>query len=455
MPKIGLGNHIENESENISHLFDIFTNNRVDTSMQKGYEQEIHLTSALTNTGPFEFFIPPSSDFIHLPKTRLVIEGRILLQADNGNPAAAAQIGICNLFPQSLFKQVDVTIGNINTSSQDNMYAYKSYFETLFSYSKIAKSSHLKDLCGWIEDEVGLQDATLLAPIAAAGAVAAQNENKGWVNRRALVSQGRLFNFSIPIHADIFQCNKLIPPNTPIRIVLTRNTDAFSLICADAAANVFINLTKLNLFVRRIIPTDKVVNYFATHLPKKEVILPFSRSVIKKETIPAGITNYSLKLFSGESPRQLLFCMVQQNRVEGRRNINPFHFQHFDVNFINLRINGMSTPSKPFQPDFANEVIARLLRSLYDSTGVGCGDGSYGLSRAQFLNGHTFFAYDLSADQCNGLHEHQREIGKTIELDLIFNAALANVINVLIYATFETELRLLNGQGQPPNFING
>jgi len=444
--KVGLGNHIESSSE-LSHHFDIFSRPSTETSMLEGYEHEIHLTTRLTHEGPYEFFIPPSNDFIHLPRTRLEITGQILLPFD-AVPAAAARFSVCNLFPHALFKQVDVVVGGINTSNQDNMYPFKAYFETLFSYSKIAKASHLRDLSCYFEDTVNREDVTLLDGEANA-------LNNGFILRNNLVREGKVFNFNIPIHADIFQCNRLIPPNTSIRITLTRNTDAFPLVADGTCPILKIKLTELNLFVKRIIPSEKAMNYFASKLLKDEVILPFSRSVIKRETIPQNMTNYYLKLFSGEQPRQLLICMTNQNRLNGLKTLNPFVFKHFNLTYLNLRINGMSVPSKPYQPDFVNGKVARELRSLYDNTGVGTSDGSYGLSKDQFINNHVFFAWDLTADSCNGYHLHDRKVGKSIDLELLFSAGNADAINLLVYATFETELRLQNGVGVAPEFVHG
>lgn len=75
-----------------------------------------------------------------------------------------------------------------------------------------------------------------------------------------------------------------------------------------------------------------------------------------------------MKLFNGELPRQILIGFIRQDRVNGTRTVNPFKFEHFDLSYLNLRINGMSCPVKPYTPDFGAEIIARELRALYDNT---------------------------------------------------------------------------------------
>ena len=57
---------------------------------------------------------------------------------DNGT-----DYSIVNLFPHSLFSQVDLEIDGVNLSSQDNLYPYKAYLESLLTYGHDAKFSHL------------------------------------------------------------------------------------------------------------------------------------------------------------------------------------------------------------------------------------------------------------------------------------------------------------------------
>lgn len=437
---VGLGNHIENKDEIVSHSFDIFSSGTIEKAMERGYECEIRTTTSVTNEGPYEFIIPPSSDYIYLPQTRLQIQGKITTAA-GANPADDVAYSTANLFPQTLFRQVDVHVGGMNTAAQDGLYAYKAFFETLFSYSSVSKNSHLKSCSGWVDDTAGQHDTL-------AGG------NTGYTGRRAFVAPATTFDFCIPLHADIFQCGKLVPPRTQIKIVLYRNNDLFSLMSANAA-DLKINIKHLSLFIRRILPNETLGKLYDSQLEKKEVILPFSRSILKRDTVATGTTNVHLPLFNGEMPRQILMAMVDSTRLDGSKSLNPFKFGHFNVRHVNLRINGMSEPGRPYEPDFTNHLIARELRALYDNTGILTGDSGFAITRSDFEQGKTFFAWDLTPDHCNGYHIHEKKIGKTIDLDLVFNEALPNNINVLIYATYETHIKLLNGMTIEANFVNG
>lgn len=436
----GIGNHVENKHEMVSHSFDIFSNMPIEKAMDRGYEQEILPATTLSNEGPFEFIIPPSSDYIFFPHTRLHIQGKIQTE-NNADPDAATEYSVVNLFPQSLFKNIEVHVGGINTAPSNGLYPYKAFFETLFSYSEVGKSSHVASCSGWIDDTPEQYDTKAAA-------------NAGYTSRKQFVSTGRTFDFCIPLHADIFQCSRLIPPKTPVKIILTRQPDVFSLMAA-AGTQLKINLLKLSIFIRRIIPSEQISSLYLNQLEKKEVVLPFSRSIIKRETIPVGTTNINIPLFNGELPRQILIAFVASTRLDGRQAENPFYFYHNNVNYVNLRINGLSEPNKPYTPDFTNYKYTRELRALYDNTGVLSGDNGFCITRAQFRSGKTFFAWDLTPDHCNGFHIHDKKIGKTVDLDLGFSAALEAAINVLVYATYESEIKILDGQTIEAKFVNG
>ncbi len=64
------------------------------------------------------------------------------------------------------------------------------------------------------------------------------------------------------------------------------------------------------------------------------------------------------------------------------------------------------------------------------------------------------FAWDLTPDSCNGWHLHEQENGKTVDQDLQFSVALPDAANVVIYATYETGIRISKDGIVTSNFIN-
>lgn len=429
----GIGGLIINKEEGLAHNFELFSGGVLEKAMKKGYDQQVYPTSFNSSEGPFEFYIPGSNNYIFFPHTRLYIKAQIVKKGDNGNPvnAVAADVySVANLLPQTLFKQVDVEIGGVNTSSQDQLYAYKAYLETLLSYgqSGICTESfiegHLASTSHYYLDEPEAFDHL---------------DGTGCEKRRPLVANSNVFDFCIPLHADIMQSVRALPPNIPVKITLTRNPDAFSIIAAGNA-EYRIKLLSLKLYIRKIETDESVYKEYVNTIQKQPAILPFTRTVMKKYLIAQNSTNTTLSsIFRDNLPRQLVMAIIKQTRVDGRQNENPFNFQPFGINFLQLKIDGQNFPPNPYQPDFERGLISRELRALYDNTGVHTTDGGFTVSRAGFRNGYTLFAWDLTPDACNGWHLHTSP-GRGIDLDLTFSTPLPTTVNIIFYAAFEASL---------------
>ena len=433
----GVGNIIVNQSEGMAHNFDFFQGDVIEKTMGRGFEQEIRPSTTLTNEGPFEFFIPPSNDYIFLPLTRLYIRVKIT-KANGVNVVNNLDFGVANLFPHSLFRQVDVEVGGVNTSSQDQMYAYKAYLESLLSYPE-APGGHLTSCSGYSLDDPRLHDS---------------RDNTAYAIRRSGMNTNLSKDFCIPLHCDILQSVKVIPGNTSLKFTLTRNPDAFSFI-APEDASLRINIISMKMFIRKITPTEVIRKMHSSAFEKMDAYLPFSRSVIKKHLINAGSTNASLSgIFKGVLPRQIVMMVIKSTRIDGRLEENPFKFDHFTLNYINLRVDGQNTPPTPYQPDFDRGLTSRELRALYDNVGVLTSTNGCEVSRDMFNNGYTMFAWDLTPDCCNGWHLHEQEGGKTVDLDLQFATALPHAANVVIYATYETGIKINKEGVAVASFIN-
>lgn len=428
----GLGGIILNKEEGLAHNFELFSSSVIEKAMKKGYDQQIYPTTFNSSEGPFEFYIPGSNDYIFFPHTRLYLKAQIVKVGDNGAMAAMTpedKFSVANLLPHTFFKQVDVEVGGVNTSSQDQLYPYKAYLETLLSYGNVKSCSdsdtgHLSACSHFFMDKAGEFDAL---------------DGDGNEKRCELVKHSRVFDFCIPLHADIMQSVRALPPNIPVKIVLTRNPDAFTVIGINET-EYRVKLHSLKLYIRKIECDPVVRRDYLNRIQKSPAMLPFTRSVVKKYLVAQNASNVTLSgIFRDNIPRQIVMMMVKQTRVDGRKNENPFYFQPFGVNYVNLKVDGQNYPPNPYQPDFERGLIAREMRALYDNTGVHNADGGFAISREMFMDGYSIFAWDLTPDSCNGWHFHDA-IGRGLDLDLSFENPLPTTVNVLIYAAFESSI---------------
>ena len=61
--------------------------------------------------------------------------------------------------------------------------------------------------------------------------------------------------------------------------------------------------------------------------------------------------------------------MVKSSAHSGDFNLNPFHFEHFDVSCIGFYVNGEPTPRAPFKLDIGDSDYLQGLLCLYCVTG--------------------------------------------------------------------------------------
>ena len=335
-----------------------------------------------------------------------------------------------NLFPHALFSQIDLEIDGVNLSSQDNLYPYKAYLETLLTYGHDAKFSHLttshfaKDSAGYFDDV---------------------EKNQGYLRRKQDVTGSRLFDFCINPHIDFFHTPRVLPSGVSMKIKLTRSSDSF-IIISSSNEYLCVKIQSLNLFVYRMQPTESLRLLHDRMFLKQNALFPITRSVCKKYTIPYGLSSANQpNIIHGLLPRQLVIGFVKAAALNGKYSLNPFNFHHFDCSFLAIRVNGLQVPAKGYRPNYEKRLVRRELRALYDNIGVNSAadDSGCNLNVDDFVGGYALYCFDLTVDRCNGFHLHENRTG-TIDLEILFSKPLEEPITVICYTSFESVISITN-----------
>jgi hypothetical protein len=142
-----------------------------------------------------------------------------------------------------MFCEVDVKLNDVLLSGSNNMYAYRSYLETLLSYGPSAKQSQLtselyyKDVAGAMEESNPLDAAAV---------------NTGMKKRHALISDGHAVNMIRCIHSDLFFHEKYLPCHVGMRIKLVRSKDAFCLLSNAPNPGFNLKIIDYKLLIRKV-----------------------------------------------------------------------------------------------------------------------------------------------------------------------------------------------------------
>ena len=136
-------------------------------------------------------------------------------------------MGGVNLFLQSLFQQVDVSLNDVQVSQSAGTYVFREYIESLLSYGTQAKTSQLTAAL-YYEDTAGNMDRPN-PDHANAGEM-----NYGLQKRAAFTDRGATVDMIGRIHLDIFFQDRYMLNKVNVRVRLVRNKDSFCLMSDEA-----------------------------------------------------------------------------------------------------------------------------------------------------------------------------------------------------------------------------
>ena len=129
------------------------------TALQDVYFAEIRPLSQISNDVPLEFRIAASNtlDYLDLSGSQIYVKLKVT-KADGSNLDASYKVGPVNLFLQSLFSTVEVTLQNkVTLTCTSN--PYRAMIQTLFNYGNEAENSQLTMQLSMKDDNNAMDDA--------------------------------------------------------------------------------------------------------------------------------------------------------------------------------------------------------------------------------------------------------------------------------------------------------
>lgn len=427
--KRGSGTFVTDNTELTTGNLDIYTAPVTEHVLRSGLTVELNPINALTDSGPYEFQLSRDPEhYTYLPLTRLYGTVKVV-KSDSKELTATDDVSICNMFPQTLFKQIEIEVeGKQVNDISSSTYPIKAFMETVLTYGSDAKITHLVS-AGWSQDQTGKADKLA--------------ENAGWVERQKKI-KGKNYHFSMILHADFLQMERFLLPNTNVTIKLIRNSDNYSLISATSIAK--IEIKKLRLSVHKVKIADDFNQAILSNLNKEVALYPITQSKIKTFLIQSGTSTTTIQnVLSGTLPQSLIIGFLHAKSFNGDIAFNPFHFQHFSLNLLNLKINGKPFHPRPLQPDYSDDDFKREYRLLMDNIGIHHSNMTIDIGEADYASHLNFYPFDFTPDLCNSVHHHASKIGH-IDVELGFKTALANSIYMVVYSAHPQTITIDNNR---------
>ncbi|XP_028646145.1 uncharacterized protein F54H12.2-like [Erpetoichthys calabaricus] len=378
---------IQKIRECVKSELDLFTVPYTQTGIEKSIYVEVLPLSALSEVAPLEFLIPGNGeDYLDLNNTLLHVRCKIVT-ADGTNPAPVAKVAFVNYPIAGLFSQVDVILGDHLISQSSSLYPYSAIFKGLLNYSNEALNSQFaEDL--FYKDTANEHENTAL-----------DGPNEGFKKGNGYTAQGKTVELLRHIHSDLFFQEKLIQNGVDVRIKMVQSKNEFCLMPGDAECYK-VNILSANLFVKKVKVSAAVKLGHAHALTSSNAKYPVERVNMKVLSMPAGIRVCTQEnLFLGQLPKYVVIGMVDNDAFLRDYARKPFNFKDNNVEFLALYLDGEQIPTKPFQPNFANDNTTREYYNLVLSSGKNLKDLPLAISCTDFSRGYTLFAFDLTPDQ--------------------------------------------------------
>jgi hypothetical protein len=426
MSKLGVGTFVEeNYEKSGDQALDLFSTPPKEDAMLHGKEILIFPQGAITDTGPYDFLIASDgNDYTAMSLTRL--HGTIQVTKPDGSTITDTELNsTVNLLPQSLFRQVECYVNGFQVVDLSTpTYGYKAFIQTHLGNTDDAKKiTFFPEM--YAKDTVKKENTFVIT---------GDTKADSFVASHTLHKSGKI-DFSMQLHIDFLQSQRLLIPGVELKLRFVRNDDAFSLLGATLSTKIKIH--KLSLSVHRITLDPSVADTIEKSLQAGHpAIYPIANSKIKTYILSSGHQSERIsQIFRGPLPRQIIIGFVDSKGVDGVITQNPFKFEPFQNNLMNVFINGEPLVPHTFQPDGANGKYMREYRWFLDNTACRYSAPTHGITYEEFCNNSFFYVFDLSPDLCNSTHLHTALSG-TFDMHVGFASALTKNVTAIIYATF-------------------
>ena len=111
---------------------------------------------------------------------------------------------------------------------------------------------------------------------------------------------------------------------------------------------------------------------------------------VKTFNIPAGThSKISIHLFQVQMPKRIVLGFVENAVFNGDNLKNSFHFKNESVKNLEVRINGETISTRPYEPDFQRGLYLRSNLSIYQGLGKLGGDLTSNITLEEYKNGYT------------------------------------------------------------------
>ena len=236
-----------------------------------------------------KFSIGGIEDPLYTDLSTLRCVGRLQVQTVDGEPLAEDEsLSVVNLFPESIFSQINVYLNNLPVSDHGRGTNMKAYIQKHYSCSQEVKDVNLKNNF-YFEDECSYGNIPK-EEISERSLV----EEGGHKNRSKIISKSRDVKFIFKPTFDLMTSEQALPPSYILGLEFERALESFSLLTHPENPKKYkIRLFDFHLEVRRFLPSKSALQ----RLPSPRTgthFMSFTRQTVRYRAIHQGVSEYTI-----------------------------------------------------------------------------------------------------------------------------------------------------------------
>ncbi|GFR07667.1 uncharacterized protein F54H12.2 [Trichonephila clavata] len=171
--------------------------------------------------------------------------------------------------------------------------------------------------------------------------------------------------------------------------------------------------------------------------------MPIRRAEVRSFALSSGLQIfYDCQCFHWTTSHSSEVGFVSNEAYNGNFSKNPFNFQHYNLNDLSVLEGSKMIPSKPFQPNFDNNLYARSYLSLFTDLNRFHNSQNINITYGEYSKGYTLYAIDLTPDMAAG--ETHMSINRTgnIAIDIKFAVPLPETVSLIAYAEYRNTIEI-------------
>ena len=389
----------EQSSQCLRSELDLFSLPPTQTATDGSQWVEHSPVSTITSSSPIEFIVSGSGE-VYMDLNNTLLEVKACIKTTNDSPVdAAVAVAPINNTLHSLFSQIDVSLNDVNVSSATTTYPYRAYIETHLNYGTDANKSRLQAAMCFIDDNL-----TVSNPIDDSSSA----RNMGLKRRHGICTAKPTFDMIGPLHVDVFNQSKYMLNGVTMKVRMTRSKDSLILMAkSDVTESFKVDILSAKLFVRKLKITPSLCLAHERILQQKTAKYPITRVECKVIHLPQGQKSFTHdNLFLGQLLKRIVLGLVDNRAFNGDISLNPYNFQHCNLNYLTVHLDGQQVPWAPLQPSFSGSSYIRAFYTQFTGGDGISSDTGNTIGREQFVNGHALYCFDLTPDLSSSCGHH-------------------------------------------------